>query len=386
MQSGLQEIIIVRFGELFLKGNNRSFFENLLIKNIKSAVKKFDISVHKGRGRYIVHGFDQSSRNAVMDALKKVFGIHSLSFAKQTASDAEKIYQLCREHVRPGSFKVQTKRADKTFAYNSMEFSSYIGGRLLGEFSDISVDVHSPEYVINIDLREDGTTFVYADVIAGAGGMPVGSSAKGMLMLSGGIDSPVAGYMMARRGMNLCAVHYHSHPYTSEHSRQKVITLAEKLAEYCGGIKLYVVPFTEIQQEIHKHCRAEYMITIMRRYMMEIAQILAERENAGAIINGESLGQVASQTMESITVTNDVVSMPVFRPLIGLDKIDIIKTAEKIGTYNTSILPYEDCCTIFLPKNPIIKPKLKFVKEQESALSRQSLIDAAILGTEVIEL
>ena len=381
-----REIIVVRFGELFLKGNNRAFFERLLIKNIKAAVSGYGCTVKAMRGRYTVEGFEQHNRGDVMAALKTVFGIHSLSFARETNADIESIYALCKAFMRSGTFKVEAKRADKGFPMTSMQICTHIGSRLLQDFAGAKVDVHNPENTVRVDIRENGRAFVYGTVEEGAGGMPVGSSGKGMLMLSGGIDSPVAGYLMARRGMQVCAVHYHSYPYTSLHARQKVISLAQKLAPYLGGIKLYIVPFTEIQQSIHNSCRAEYMITIMRRFMVEIAQRLSEKEGAGALINGESLGQVASQTLESITVTEDVAKIPIFRPLIGLDKLDIIKLAQKIDTYQTSILPYEDCCTVFLPKNPVIKPKLADVLAEEQALSKESLIGSAVEAAECMRI
>jgi thiamine biosynthesis protein ThiI len=264
-----------------------------------------------------------------------------------------------------------------------METSMLIGGRLLDLYAPkISVDVKNPDFTINIDIREDGKTFVYTDVVHCLSGMPVGSAGKGLLLISGGIDSPVAGYMTAKRGMKLDCLHFHSFPYTGEAAKEKVIELAKKVGEYNGGINLYVVSFTHIQEAIHENCPEEFMITLMRRFMMRIAERLAIQQGDQAIITGESLGQVASQTIESITSSNSVVTMPVLRPLIAFDKIDIIDIARKIDTYETSILPYEDCCTVFLPKYPAIKPNLERVKRAESKLDVDALIDQAFLNVE----
>ena len=268
-----------------------------------------------------------------------------------------------------------------------MELSAEIGGRILEKYGkDLYVDVKKPKNILKIDIRENGQSLIYKDVIKGVGGMPVGSSGKGFLMLSGGIDSPVAGYMMAKRGMKLAAVHFHSYPYTGEAAKEKVITLGKMISEYSAGMTLYVVKFTEIQEEIHKKCSEEFMITMMRRFMMRITERLANYHGGQAIITGESLGQVASQTTESITSSNSVVTMPVFRPLIAFDKLETIEIANKIGTYETSILPYEDCCTVFLPKFPAIKPRMDRVLKEESRLDVEELIKRAMQNVEVIEL
>ncbi len=268
-----------------------------------------------------------------------------------------------------------------------MELSAEIGGRILEKYGkDLYVDVKKPKNILKIDIRENGQSLVYKDVIKGVGGMPVGSSGKGFLMLSGGIDSPVAGYMMAKRGMKLAAVHFHSYPYTGEAAKEKVITLGKMISEYSAGMTLYVVKFTEIQEEIHKKCSEEFMITMMRRFMMRITERLANYHGGQAIITRESLGQVASQTTESITSSNSVVTMPVFRPLIAFDKLETIEIANKIGTYETSILPYEDCCTVFLPKFPAIKPRMDRVLKEESRLDVEELIKRAMQNVEVIEL
>ena len=268
-----------------------------------------------------------------------------------------------------------------------MEVSRLTGGKILELFhKDLRVQVRDPDFTVNIDIREDGKTFVYTDNIAGLGGMPVGSAGKGMLLISGGIDSPVAGYMMAKRGMKLDAVHYHSFPYTGEAAKEKVVELSKKVGEYNGGMNLYVVPFTHIQEAIHEKCHEEFMITIMRRFMMRIAERLALKLGDQAIVTGESLGQVASQTIESMTSSNSVVSVPVLRPLVAFDKVDIIKISREIDTYNTSILPYEDCCTVFLPRFPVIRPNLKKVTEMEKSLDVEGLIEEAMANIEKYEL
>ena len=381
----MKKVVIIRFSEIFLKGNNRYIFENLLVSNIREALHGIECAVEKTRSRFIVRGFKDSDERRIVQRLTKVFGIHSISPALMVESEIETIFEACKQFVKKGTFKVLTTRADKTFVLNSMQISQKIGGMLLESLPHLKVDVHTPDFTINIDMREEGYTFVFSDYVKGADGLPGGSAGVGMLLLSGGIDSPVAGYMLARRGLKIKAIHFHSYPYTSELAKQKVITLCEKLSDYNGKTELFIVPFTKIQEQIHKNCSESYMITLMRRFMMRIAEKMAKREGASALINGENLGQVASQTMESIYVTNSAVSIPVFRPLIGFDKLDIIAVAQKIDTYETSILPYEDCCTVFLPKNPVTKPKLDFVLKEEMKLDVETLEAEAIEGIEVIE-
>ena len=275
-----------------------------------------------------MRGFKDSDERRIVQRLTKVFGIHSISPALMVESEIETIFEACKQFVKKGTFKVLTTRADKTFVLNSMQISQKIGGMLLESLPHLKVDVHTPDFTINIDMREEGYTFVFSDYVKGADGLPGGSAGVGMLLLSGGIDSPVAGYMLARRGLKIKAIHFHSYPYTSELAKQKVITLCEKLSDYNGKTELFIVPFTKIQEQIHKNCSESYMITLMRRFMMRIAEKMAKREGASALINGENLGQVASQTMESIYVTNSAVSIPVFRPLIGFDKLDIMRFPE----------------------------------------------------------
>ena len=385
----MNKVIIVRVCEIFLKGKNRFYFVNLLEENIKKALDGIKYDLVKLQMRYLVENFDEDKYDLIMSKLLKVCGIHTMSVAYCVESDVDKIAEAAIAECEDmkGSFKVETNRADKTFPLHSVELSAEIGGRILEKYGkDLYVDVKKPKNILKIDIRENGQSLIYKDVIKGVGGMPVGSSGKGFLMLSGGIDSPVAGYMMAKRGMKLAAVHFHSYPYTGEAAKEKVITLGKMISEYSAGMTLYVVKFTEIQEEIHKKCSEEFMITMMRRFMMRITERLANYHGGQAIITGESLGQVASQTTESITSSNSVVTMPVFRPLIAFDKLETIEIANKIGTYETSILPYEDCCTVFLPKFPAIKPRMDRVLKEESRLDVEELIKRAMQNIEVIEL
>lgn len=385
----MKKIIIVRVCEIFLKGKNRFYFVNLLETNIKKALSGIKFDIVKLQMRYLIENFDEADYDIIVSKLLKVSGIHTLSHALCVNTDVDEIaaagIALC--DGKSGTFKVETNRADKTFKMHSVELSAEVGGRILEAYpAKFKVDVKKPSFMVHIDIRENGETLVYTDVTKGVGGMPVGSSGKGFLMLSGGIDSPVAGYMMCKRGMKLSAVHFHSYPYTGEAAKEKVITLGKKLSEYSSGMTLYVVKFTHIQEEIHQKCSEEFMITMMRRFMMRITERLAAAHGGQAIITGESLGQVASQTTESITSSNSVVTMPVFRPLIAFDKLETIEIANKIDTYETSILPYEDCCTVFLPKFPVIKPRMDKVLKEESKLNVEELVESALKDVEVIEL
>ena len=384
----MKNVIIIRWGEIHLKGKNRGHFERLLENNIKHALNGYNCNLKKISGRYVVEDFEEYYLDDIIKSLSKVGGIHSVSPCVLIKTDYDEIVKTAIYFLsdKSGSFKVETKRADKTFFLNSVELSRKIGGEILRANPNLSVDVHNPDYTLNLDLRETGETLVFTKTIKMMGGMPSGSSGKGLLMISGGIDSPVAGYMMAKRGMKLDAIHFHSYPYTSEMAKEKVVSLAKSVADYSGGLRLYIVSFTEIQEAIHEHCKEEYMITLMRRFMMKISENIAKNNGLQAIITGESLGQVASQTIESITSSNSVVNMPVLRPLIAFDKLDIIEISEKIGTYETSILPYEDCCTVFLPKHPLIKPNLEKVKIEESKLEVDALINSALSSVEIIDL
>lgn len=379
--------ILIRYGEIFLKGRNRKYFINLLFNNIEKALKEFKCELKIIQGRFILENYSEADENAITKILCKVAGIYSISHAVSIPTDFENIKKIASDLAKEkGTFKVQTKRADKTFNMKSMDVSMEIGGYCLENNSNLKVDVHNPDFVLNIEIREDGNTYLYKDEIDGIKGMPVGSAGKGLLMLSGGLDSPVAGYLMLRRGMTIDAIHFHSYPYTSEMAKEKVIDLAKKLTVYGGNIHLHVVPFTDIQMQIHSKCDSTHLVTLMRRFMIRIAEKIARKVEAGAIITGESLGQVASQTLSGIISTDDAVNLPVFRPLIATDKTEIMDIARQIDTYDISILPYEDCCTIFLPENPVIKPKLEKVWKMEEALDIETLVNTAVENTEVIKL
>lgn len=379
------KVIIIRYSEIHLKGNNREFFESALVSNIKSVLKDFRYEFSRSNARYVIRNFDETLTDDIVDAVKNVFGVHSLSIAEEVPSDLNAISQAALKFLpSSGTFKVNTNRADKRFPVRSMDVSAQIGGDLLEANPSLKVDLYNPEHTVFVDIRENGKTFVYGETIKAVNGMPVGTGGKAIVMLSGGIDSPVAAYMMAKRGMTLRAVHFHSFPYTSMQARQKVLDLAKLLKKYTLHMTVDVVSFTEIQTAIHEKCPEEYMITIMRRFMMRIAERLAKMHGAGAVITGESLGQVASQTLESITSTNSVATIPVFRPLIGFDKDEIIEISQKIGTFDTSILPYEDCCTIFLPKRPVTKPRLEHVLRVESVLDVDALVDNAMQNIETV--
>ena len=383
----MKNVILIKFGEIYLKGKNRGFFESLLLKNIRLSLDGITAKVIKSRMRYIVSQYDQNDEQEILDRLEKVFGIHSFCPAVEIETSEQNIFDYCKSIKIDGTFKVDTKRADKTFQTSSMQFNAMIGEIVLDNNKNAIVDVHKPQTTIYIEIREDGKTYIYYKNIKGAGGMPIGSSADGVVLLSGGIDSPVACYKIAKRGMFLTGLHFASFPYTSEQAKQKVVSLAKIVKPYTQMKILYVVSFTEIQENIHKHCKDEYMITLMRRFMVRIAERVANMVGAKAIVTGENLGQVASQTVESITSSNSVAEvMPIFRPLIAMDKEEIIDVANKIGTFETSILPYEDCCTVFLPKYPLIKPNLRKVEIEESKLEVETLIDNALKNLEKIDI
>ena len=385
----MKKAIIIRYCEIHLKGKNRGYFEKMLKENIKRSLKNINCTFAAMHSRYLIEDFSEEDLPIIEEKLHKIAGIHTYSIALVVENDFEKIFEACSSlcNGKHGTFRVTANRADKTFTPNSMECARLLGGRLLEVYGDkIKVDVVTPSFTVFVDIREDGKTFVYTDVVHCMSGMPVGSAGRGLLLISGGIDSPVAGYMMCKRGMKLDCLHFHSFPYTGEAAKQKVVDLTEKLGEYNGGINLYVVSFTHIQEAIHENCPEEFMITLMRRFMMRIAERLSYKIGAQAIVTGESLGQVASQTIESITSSNSVVTMPVLRPLIAFDKIDILDISRKIATYETSILPYEDCCTVFLPKFPAIKPDLKRVLKAESNLDVDGLIEEAMKNIEKISL
>ena len=381
-------VILIRFGELYLKGKNKDYFENTLKNNITDKLRGIDCKVFFGRGRYVVKDYDTAVEYDIIARLKQVFGVHSVSVARQCGYDFNEIAELAIQMTpNSGSFRITSHRSYKKYPLNSLQINMQLGERILQAKPQLQVDLHNPAYTINVDVRENGDVYLYDSTVKCAGGMPYGTGGNGLLLLSGGIDSPVAGYMLAKRGMSITALHFHSYPYTSEAAKQKAIDLAKILGEFCPNIKLMCVSLTEIQESIHNNCKPNYMITLVRRFMMRIAQKVALSNGCGCLINGESLGQVASQTLESITVTNAVVDMPVFRPCIGMDKDEIIEIAENIGTFKKSIEPYEDCCTVFLPEFPLIKPTIEKVEEQESRIpDYNELIDRALAGLETVQL
>lgn len=384
----MKRVIIIRYGELFLKGKNRGFFEGKFEANLQSALKDFKHKFVKQSGRYLVEDFAEEETDAIVDSLKKVFGLHTMSVAYETNSDMESIFEAAKLVAKPeGSFKVEAHRGDKKYPLTSPEISRKLGGMLLDNAKGkLSVDVHKPSFTVRVDIRERGRALVFGEFIEGANGMPVGTAGKGVLLLSGGIDSPVAGYMMAKRGMTVDCLHFHSYPYTNMQAKEKVVDLAKILSQYTCGTKLCTVSVTHIQEAIHKKCKPELMITLLRRFMYRIAERHAKNINALCLITGESLGQVASQTIEGITSSNSVVeTLPVLRPLIAFDKNEIIDISVKMGTYETSILPYEDCCTVFLPEFPAIRPKMEEILREERKLDVEALIEEAFASIEKIE-
>ena len=384
---------MLRCGEIMLKGLNRSSFENKLVSNIKQAINDLGAAdVKKFHGRIYVEpreeGYDFEK---AIEALSKVFGIVSLSPAIKINNDFDEIKQVALELTenmiesgKGSTFKVITKRGNKKFSMDSSEINRELGAFLLRNCPSLSVDVNSPSFSVYVEVRE--FTYVYTEIIQAGGGLPVGTNGKAMVLLSGGIDSPVAAWMMAKRGVEVEAIHFYSYPYTSERSKEKVIDLAKALTPYCQSINLYIVPFTEIQEQIAEKCPYDQITIIMRRIMMIISEKLARKSGALSLVTGESLGQVASQTMESIYVTDSAVNMPVFRPLIGMDKNEVINIARKIGTFEISILPYEDCCTVFVAKHPETRPRLERILQSEAKLDVETLVNKAIENVELIKL
>lgn len=380
----MREIILIKNGELVLKGLNRNTFEDILIKNMRKALKEVgEFTFTKSQSTIMVQSVEEDTDlDEAVDILKKVFGIAALSRAAVAEKDMDNIMAISREYLadellEAKTFKVEAKRSDKKFPLKSPEISRELGGFLLSKFNHLKVDVHNPDVTVTVEIR-DNYAFIRGNNIKGAGGMPVGTSGRAAVLISGGIDSPVAAYMMAKRGVELVAVHFASPPFTTELAEKKVMELLKRVAKYSGAITTYVVPFTEIQQEIRKNCPEEYFTIIMRRYMMKISEILAEHQNCSALITGESLGQVASQTMYALACTDAATSLPVFRPCIGMDKDEIIRISRKIDTFETSILPYEDCCTVFTPKHPKTRAKLVDVEAAESSMKSIELIKKAV--------
>lgn len=383
----MEKVIIVRYAEIHLKGKNRGYFERVFCVNLEKALKGLPHELRRTSGRYLVAGFQDRDAEEICERIARVFGVHSYSLGYRVPNDLDSIFEAAKiVSPREGTFKVDTHRADKKYPMTSPELNAEIGAKLLEEFPALKVDVREPQHVVYLDIREDGSALVFGKFEEGAGGMPVGTSSKGVLLISGGIDSPVAGYMMAKRGMEVEYLHFHSYPYTNEQAKDKVVELARILSRYTGGTSISTVKVTHIQEEIHKKCAAELNVTLLRRFMFRIAERVAKRKGAKCLITGESLGQVASQTIEGITSSNAVVTLPVLRPLIGFDKEEIIIRAKKIGTFETSVLPYEDCCTVFLPEFPAIKPKLSFIEEEEAKLDIEVLVNEALDSLERISL
>lgn len=378
----MRDVLLVRYGEVFLKGANRPYFLKVLTDNVKKAVKPIGGHVWMSDSRIYVSDFEDLQE--CITRVCKVFGVYSVSPAVEMEKDFEAIAAKCIEMMQgfEGSFKVYARRSDKHFPLNSVEIGQELGGRILESNPKLWVDVHKPTHKMNVEIRDNA--YLCVEEVKAVGGMPMGTGGKAALLLSGGIDSPVAGYQLMKRGVRCCAIHFQSPPYTGELARDKVMQLAKQLAEYSGGMRVYLVPFTKCQLEIHEKCVDGLGTLITRRFMMRIAEKIARKFGAQALITGESLGQVASQTMEALGCTDAVVNMPVFRPLIGLDKTEIMDIALKIGTYETSILPYEDCCTVFTPRHPVTKPKLDTMPDAERKLDIEALVNEAVENTEMV--
>jgi thiamine biosynthesis protein ThiI len=379
----MRDVLLVRFGEIYLKGLNRPYFLRMLVERVKASVKETGGNVWLNDSRVFVSGADM---NECIRRVTKVYGVHSVCPAvEMEKSDFNALCEAAAELMKDvkGTFKVSARRSDKRYFLDSPEINSRMGEFILEKLPGLTVDVHTPEHVLNVEIRD--MAYLYGRTIMGAGGMPVGTNGRATLLLSGGIDSPVAGYMIAKRGVQVSAVHFHSFPYTSDRAKEKVLSLARILSESLCGVRVYVVPFTRIQMEIHEKCPEEYTTLIMRRYMMRIAERVAKMERSHGLVTGESIGQVASQTMQALQCTDEVVSMPVFRPLIGFDKQEIIDVARKIGTFETSSLPYEDCCTVFTPRHPATRPKMEKILEGEAMLESEALIQEAMENIEVVD-
>ena len=376
---------IVRCGEIALKGMNKPYFERVLLERIRRNLKKYDgVEANRREGLIFVKAPARYDAGEVIQDISRVFGVASVSHAAEVASDLDVIYEAAGEYMADlmksrniATFKVEAKRADKSFPVESPEISKRVGGAVLKHCKVLKVDVHQPDCVLYVNVRH-GYTYIYADKIKGFGGLPLGTNGKGMVLLSGGIDSPVAAWMMAKRGMVIEAVHFHSYPYTSERAQEKVFDLTRILASYCGRIKVHCINLLGIQEAIGENCPEDEMTILSRRFMMMIAERIARDNGCDMLITGENIGQVASQTAQGLVVTDNAVSMPVMRPLIAMDKVDIMDLAQKVGTYETSIQPFEDCCTVFLPKHPVTKPRLENILKSESVLDKEALIAAAL--------
>lgn len=388
----MKDILLLKQGELILKGLNKKRFEQKLVANINRRLRDIGpFKVYTAQSTVYVEPEDEFiNMDKAFDAMRKVFGITSVSRAYACEKSPDAVFEAARNYLEEKllaarSFKVESRRSDKAFPMTSIALSQYVGGKLHDAFPHLIVDVHNPELTVNVEIR-DYAAYVHAGGLPGAGGLPVGTSGRAVSLLSGGIDSPVAMWMAAKRGISVIPVHFFSFPYTSEQAKQKVLDLAAILSPYCGKMAVEIVPFTKIQEEIRRNCPEEYFTVIMRRFMMRIAEKIAEKNGCKALVTGENLGQVASQTMEALAVTEDCISLPVLRPLICFDKEEIVATARKIGTFETSVLPYEDCCTVFTPRHPKTKPKVEEVRQLELSLDVPGLVDEALENTDRVNI
>ena len=380
----MNEVILIRFNEIHLKGGNKKYFTKLLFNNIKDALSGIDCKVENIQNRLLVRNYQD--KDEIIFRLKGVFGIHSISPALETINDEQEIKKFIASLKLAGSFKCSVNRADKSFPIKSNDFAADLGEIVLKNNKNAKVDIHNPQTTIFVDIRENGKTYIFSELVYAYSGLPLGEYRDGLLLLSGGIDSPVAGFCMAKRGLRQDILHFDSFPYTSKLAKDKVITLAKKIKTFIGARFMYVCSMTKIQEEFHIHCKSEYAINLLRRAMIRVANAICKKYRYKTIITGESLGQVASQTIESLTSTNAVAEYPVMRPLISFNKEEIIALAKEIGTYETSILPYEDCCTVFLPRNPVIKPKVADAEFEESKIDYNALLNTIIDNIEIIDL
>ena len=382
----MEHVLLVRFGELYLKGLNRPYFERKLIDHLKRVARPFGGQVERGEGRYYITGYAVDREEELAKRVCRVFGVFSISPAVAVDKDWEQVQRACVDMMRDsgvteGTFKVQARRSDKRYPLNSPEMGRQMGGYILAQLPQMQVDVHHPQHEIGVEIRE--RAYLYCRSLPAARGLPAGTNGKALLLLSGGIDSPVAGYMIAHRGVEIEAVHFHSPPFTSARSLEKVVDLSARLADSCGPIRLTSVPFTEVQQTLYDKCPDSQLTILSRRFMMRIAQRVAQQNGCTALITGESIGQVASQTMEGLAASDAVVQLPVFRPCIGMDKIEIIERARAIDTLDISNRPYEDCCTVFTPKHPVIRPEIARLEQSETLVDVEGLVSRAVEGAEV---
>lgn len=391
-----EQTLIIRFGEIALKGRNKPYFEKVLLSKIRERLEKLksegEISLKREQGLIILKADKSIPTDKILGELKKVFGIASISPAIETGSDIEEISMeasLFVKELKAGrkieTFKVEGKRSDKTYAVQSPDIGRITGAAILKNIDDIKVDVHNPDLLLHVNVRQ-GKAYIYEEMVKGFGGMPIGTNGKGMVLLSGGIDSPVSLFMMAKRGMAIEAVHFHSFPYTSQRAEQKVLDLAKILSQYTGKFKVNIINLLPAQEEIMKNCPEDEMVVLSRRFMYRVAEDLAKERDCQFLVTGENLGQVASQTAESLAVTDEAVSIPILRPLIAFDKTEIIEKAQEIGTFDTSILPYEDCCTVFVPKHPVTKPRLSDILKSEEALNIEEIKKRLSASLKVVEI